>query len=78
MQKDPTGQAIHVIMLDAETELEKVPAEHGVGEALDEGHQYPARQGKQFIDIAEPMIVENEPGGQGLHVLTVFEPIAVE
>ena len=22
--------------------------------------------------------MENEPGGQGLHVLTVFEPIAVE
>ena len=78
MQKAPRGQTMHVLLLDAEIELEYVPAEHGVGNALDEGHQCPGKHGRQSIANAEPIIVENDPGGQGLHVLTLFEPNAVE
>jgi hypothetical protein len=65
-------------MLDAETELEYVPAEHEVGNALDEGHQCPGKQGRQLIGNAEPIMVENVPGGHELHVLILFDPIAVE
>jgi hypothetical protein len=40
---------MHVLMLVAETELEYVPAAHGIGEALDEGHQFPGGQERQLI-----------------------------
>jgi hypothetical protein len=36
-------------MLDAEIELEYVPALHGIGELLDAGHQFPGGQGTQLI-----------------------------
>jgi hypothetical protein len=78
MQKAPRGQTMQVVLLEAETELEYVPAEHGVGNALDEGHQCPAKQGIQLIGNSEPAMVENEPGGQGSHVLILVEPITVE
>jgi hypothetical protein len=65
-------------MLNAEAELEKVPAAQGVGVTLDEGHQFPGVQDRQFNWEEDPTTVENEPGGHALHVLKELEPVAVE
>jgi hypothetical protein len=65
-------------MCEAEKELKYLPAVQGVGESLEEGHQFPGGQGIHELISEEPTTLENTPGGQETHVLMVLEPIVVE